>query len=389
MTDEVSALVPYDDFVNAVHGDPTNMEPRKLVSGFVGRGGEDGKVRIYPDAALSHYVEVAADDIVHSQPISDSPLGGSHVWVKGNATLSSGPAPAPAPAQQPAGGLGGDAGLFNPYLTVATTCTQPVICHVGTPPVHPTTLCATHNVGCFPTHNVQCFPTHVGPCLPTHICDAGPAGAAALTHVVNCMVTVHCDAVTANPGCPNTSTCTPQTHAFGCPNTSTCTPQTHALGCPNTSTCTPQTHAFGCPNTSTCTPHTHAQGCPNTSTCTPAGQNGIPHTAGFVCIPHQTTATLCTQVGCHVATPTTTVIPTVFCPTHFCPTVAGCPTWPGQGGMNQHPALAAAPTHMLGCPNTLTCTPQTLAFGCPATSTCTPQTYGVGCPNTVSCPPHG
>ena len=87
----------YDDFIANVIPDPAKVEPTLLLSGFVGRGGAEGSVRIYPEPSLNKWVEVAEADIVHSMPIADSPLGGSHLWVKRSAEIRPGAIAAAAP----------------------------------------------------------------------------------------------------------------------------------------------------------------------------------------------------------------------------------------------------------------------------------------------------
>jgi hypothetical protein len=77
----------YDDFIVNVIPDPAKVEPTLLLSGFVGRGEGEATVRIYPEPSLNKWVDVPEADIVHSMPIPDSPLGGSHVWVKRSAGI--------------------------------------------------------------------------------------------------------------------------------------------------------------------------------------------------------------------------------------------------------------------------------------------------------------
>jgi hypothetical protein len=90
--------IKLDEFVGAVRNDPAATEPLLFTSGYVGRSATDGHIRIYSDASLSRWVEAAEEDVVHSAPIADSPLGGSHLWLKASARLSPGAAGAPAPA---------------------------------------------------------------------------------------------------------------------------------------------------------------------------------------------------------------------------------------------------------------------------------------------------
>src|ERR1044072_6125455 len=94
-----SSRIRYDDIVNAIHADPAKTEPVMSLAGYVDRSSEKGNVRIYPDASLCHWYEVAEADIVHSRPIDDSPLGGSHISLNAPAKLTpSIPIPPPSPA---------------------------------------------------------------------------------------------------------------------------------------------------------------------------------------------------------------------------------------------------------------------------------------------------
>ncbi|HEV2737782.1 MAG TPA: hypothetical protein VGU66_04290 [Candidatus Elarobacter sp.] len=138
------AKLRYDDFVARVNADPAKAQDTTLVSGFVGKGDADGRVRIYPDVSLSSWHDVAEDDIVHSVPlpVESSPLGGSHVWLKAGAEVKRGG------SAQPAAAHGGGAAAFPTALnqscgiacTVApTSCVCPPPCTIGT------TLCPTVN----------------------------------------------------------------------------------------------------------------------------------------------------------------------------------------------------------------------------------------------------
>jgi hypothetical protein len=325
MAEGKKTSVRLDAFVGAIHQDPANPQPTQLVSGFVGRGAEEGSLRIYSDPSLGSWVEVPADDVVHSQPIDNSPLGGSHVWLKGDAQLKPGSAAAAASAAQgaaPAGGLGGDVGIFNPFQTIHPTiwtqlgpCNNHTLgftCTIFCPPNTAATLC-THAPPCGPIHTREficqtltctipphCPITLPQQCLPHTLppqCHPVTLPPQCLPHTLppQCLpptLPPHCFPATGGVGCPGTATCpigqgggaqmlaAAPTHAMGCPNTSTCTPQTHMLGCPGTSTC-PPTHMPGCPGTSTCPP-TQMPGCHYTSVCPPPTW---PETIIGVCIP--------------------------------------------------------------------------------------------------------
>ena len=67
------------------------------------------------DPSLGTWYDVPEDDIVHSAPIANSKLGGSHVWIKADAQIKPGSAAATAAAAQPAVAI-------TPQPTPATHC---------------------------------------------------------------------------------------------------------------------------------------------------------------------------------------------------------------------------------------------------------------------------
>ena len=85
----------YDDFIANIHTDPAKPEATIMLAGFIGHGAE-GEVRIYPEASLSHWYDVAEDDVVHAMPVPEAKLGGSYVWVRANAPIKPGAAAAAA-----------------------------------------------------------------------------------------------------------------------------------------------------------------------------------------------------------------------------------------------------------------------------------------------------
>ena len=85
--------IRYDDFIANVHADPAKPEAAIMLAGFIGHGAE-GKVRIYPDASLANWYDVAEDDVVHAMPVPDAKLGGSYVWVRASAQIKPGAAAA-------------------------------------------------------------------------------------------------------------------------------------------------------------------------------------------------------------------------------------------------------------------------------------------------------
>lgn len=79
------------DFIGRVVSDAKNPPETCLLSGWLGDAAEEGFRRLYTDAALSAYVDIPADAILHSEPIRDvQPSGGVFVWVKRDAALKYG-----------------------------------------------------------------------------------------------------------------------------------------------------------------------------------------------------------------------------------------------------------------------------------------------------------
>jgi hypothetical protein len=81
--------IEFDALAEKLVPSPATFADSVALSGFVGRSTEDGKIRLYLDASLRSYYEISISDIVHSQqvPATQSPLGGSVVYVKGSAPL--------------------------------------------------------------------------------------------------------------------------------------------------------------------------------------------------------------------------------------------------------------------------------------------------------------
>ncbi len=82
------AGIRYDDFVKIVKPDPGSTEQVVLLHGYVGASVTDDKIRLYSDASLMEYADIAKADVVYSLPNNDDPLGGSRLWVKQSANLN-------------------------------------------------------------------------------------------------------------------------------------------------------------------------------------------------------------------------------------------------------------------------------------------------------------
>jgi hypothetical protein len=114
--------IRYDDFIANVHADPAKPEASIMLAGFVGHGAE-GQVRIYPDASLANWYDVAEGDVVHAMPVPDAKLGGSYVWVRASAQIKPGAAAAAA-------GTGAVAAP-QPAMPWTLTCTLQAAAPVG------------------------------------------------------------------------------------------------------------------------------------------------------------------------------------------------------------------------------------------------------------------
>ena len=286
MAEKKQSKLRYDDFVANVQPDPGKPVSTTMLSGFVGRG-QEGHARIYPDPSLGTWYDVPEDDIVHSAPIADSKLGGSHVWIKADAQIKPGSAAATAAAAQPAVAITPQPTPAThcficppPHQTLATICTLPVVCQ---PHLTPATICTLHGV-CLPPPTPHCTPgCPPPPPTPASMCIICPQNTAApMCTVAGCFQDA---GMLANPAArlaalPHTAAtvCT----QFGCPG-----PHTAATVC---------TQPLGCTFVG-CTPH-----------C-PGGGPGGPFTPATLCTQHPpcplpfTPATICPTVRCGVFNP--------------------------------------------------------------------------------------
>ena len=81
--------IEFDALAEKVAPDPAAIPDSVPLTGFVGRSAEDGKIRLYVDSTFRSYYEISNSDILHTEqlPTTQSPLGGSVVFVKGSAPL--------------------------------------------------------------------------------------------------------------------------------------------------------------------------------------------------------------------------------------------------------------------------------------------------------------
>lgn len=81
--------IEFDALTEKLVPDPLTLPDSVALAGFVGRSAEDGKIRLYVDSTFRSYYEISNSDIIHTEqlPTTQSPLGGSVVYVKGGAPL--------------------------------------------------------------------------------------------------------------------------------------------------------------------------------------------------------------------------------------------------------------------------------------------------------------
>jgi hypothetical protein len=130
-----TSRVQLDEFVSEICPDPAKCESVVMLTGFVGRGEGEGRIRVYTDANLSHWYELAEADVAYSKPIENSSIGGSHLWLRSDAKLRPGAAQAAREfAAAQAVPRAAATGMFNPYLA-GVPISDPSIC------IDPTTNC--------------------------------------------------------------------------------------------------------------------------------------------------------------------------------------------------------------------------------------------------------
>jgi hypothetical protein len=438
MADNDTSKIRYDDFISSVQPDPAKPESTIMLSGFVGHGPE-GHARVYPDPTLGTWYDIPEGDILHSMPVADSKLGGSHIWVRASAQIKPGSAPsgsgggteeAPAGAAQPAAGIAlqptpathcficpphtqnctpatictlhghcpqpaGAAAAAMPH-TVATVCTQ-ILCTQGL-----ATFC-----GCTPGIDCNAPPGNVQTQAP--ICTQGFPTFCGCTPGIDCMgLAARAAPQQANTGVTVCITdCVPPANEMRAAAAMNPTPRTHCHVCDQPMaaaamqpTPTVQTHCFICP------PHTQAVHCWTAPVVCDTMQMPTPATHCFICPPpnqNQTLATVCTQIACPThpvvcnIQPTQPVVCGVLPPSFGC-TQQGCQ----QGGGHPQLEAMAAPAH----PNTAAtlctqqpaCPPHTVHNSmciCPTPSAvhqcggpAHPNTAATLCTQQPACPPH-
>jgi hypothetical protein len=84
--------IKHDEVTAKVVSDPKAPADSVLVTGFLGASSEPEHTRIYWDASMGSYVDVATADIIHTEPLpkEQSSLGGSYIWLKRAASALAG-----------------------------------------------------------------------------------------------------------------------------------------------------------------------------------------------------------------------------------------------------------------------------------------------------------
>jgi hypothetical protein len=185
------ADIRYDDFIRRIRPRPDNTDPITVLHGYIGESTTEDRIRLYSDASLSSYVEIAIADILFSLPNEDDPLGGSRIWVRQNANVQYNEASAYAQ---------GD--MYNDYMTNAYTpgsysaesaaavsvgqlacpvaITRPAICgasqFVCPTPASRLVVCRTILIRCRTLNVVQCAtPRNIKSiCRPCYVTPPGP-----------------------------------------------------------------------------------------------------------------------------------------------------------------------------------------------------------------------
>ena len=78
-----------DEVVARLVPDPADPPEAIRLAGYLGRSTRRGFWRLYQTLELNEYVEVAEDDILHSEPLGgrEGPSRGTVLWVRQDATL--------------------------------------------------------------------------------------------------------------------------------------------------------------------------------------------------------------------------------------------------------------------------------------------------------------
>lgn len=81
-SDEKNGNLKLDDFVSKIVTDPANPVGHTVLRGFIGASTDKDHVRVYADESLNSFIDIPQRAIVYTKELSNSPLGGSTIWVK-------------------------------------------------------------------------------------------------------------------------------------------------------------------------------------------------------------------------------------------------------------------------------------------------------------------
>lgn len=78
-----------DSLVDRLTENTSQQEPTVRVTGWLGRGGDEGKWNLFLSPELNEYIQFSEKDVVHSQPLPAefSPVGGTIVWLRKGASV--------------------------------------------------------------------------------------------------------------------------------------------------------------------------------------------------------------------------------------------------------------------------------------------------------------
>lgn len=76
-----------EDFVSHLVEDPSRLPDTRLLIGFLGNSGKEGYWRLYLSPELNEFLEFQEKDVLRSQPLADSQLGGTAIWIRREAEL--------------------------------------------------------------------------------------------------------------------------------------------------------------------------------------------------------------------------------------------------------------------------------------------------------------
>jgi hypothetical protein len=78
-----------DFLVEKLRSDPSQNTDVRIVTGYLGKGAQEGYWRLYISPQLNEYLEISEEDIVHNQSLAteQSPLGGTVLWIKSSSNL--------------------------------------------------------------------------------------------------------------------------------------------------------------------------------------------------------------------------------------------------------------------------------------------------------------